>query len=148
MSWSKSKKGRWAIGAIAIHPASSATLNLVKTVSATAARPGEDITYTVTHTNPGPVDIFPTHTTDPIPLHTDYQVGSASFAPGTSGLTAVVEFSQDGGLNYGYTPQSQGGGAPPGYDSNVTHVRYAFTGTLGFVAPGNTFSVSFTVRIQ
>ncbi len=60
----------------------------------------------------------------------------------------MVEFSDDGGFNYGYLPQNQGGGAPPGYDRNVTHVRYAFTGTLGSIAPGNTFEVSFTVRIH
>ena len=148
MSWTKAKKGRWVIGALSIHPTSRATLDLLKTVSATAARPGEDITYTVAHTNPGPVDIFPTFTTDPVPAFTDYRLGSATFSPGASGLSAVVEFSDDGGSSYGYLPQNQGGGAPPGYDRNVTHVRYAFAGTLGSIAPGTTFEVSFTVRIR
>ena len=148
MSWTRAKKGQWVIGALSIHAASRATLDLLKTVSVTAARPGDDITYTVAHTNPGPVDIFPTFTTDPVPAFTDYRLGSATFSPGSSGLAAVVEFSDDGGFNYGYLPQDQGGGAPPGHDRNVTHVRYVFTGTLGSIAPGNTFEVSFTVRIR
>ena len=43
---------------------------------------------------------------------------------------------------------SGGGGAPAGFDSTVTHVRYTFSGTLSTSAPDNTFNVRFGVRIR
>lgn len=147
MSWSKARRGRWAMGATSIRPAAG-ELTLTKTVSAATARPGDLLTYTLMHTNTGSVDVFPTFTTDPIPADTDYQLGSAVFLPGTSGLTATIEFSDDGGASYGYTPVSGGGGAPAGLDRAVSDVRYIFSGTLSTVAPDNTFSVQFGVRIR
>jgi uncharacterized repeat protein (TIGR01451 family) len=146
--WNKTKKGRWAMAATSIRPAVVAELALTKTVSAATARPGETLIYTMMHTNIGPVDVFPTFTTDPIPANTDYQVGSAEFFVETSGITASIEFSDDGGASYGYLPVSGGGGAPAGFDSTVTHVRYTFSGTLSTSAPDNTFNVRFGVRIR
>lgn len=147
-SWSKAKKGRWAIGATSIRPAVVAELTLTKAVDAATARPGEVLTYTLVHSNTGPLKVFPTFTTDPIPADTEYQMGSAVFLPGTSGITASIEFSDDGGASYGYPPLSGGGGAPAGFDANVTHVRYTFSGTLSSSAPDNTFTVQFGVRIR
>ena len=123
-------------------------LTLTKSVSAATAAPGDTITYTVVHTNPGPVDLFPTATIDPCPNNTDFQLGSATLTPGTSGVTAVIAFSDDGGATFIYTPLSGGGGASPGYDRNVTHVRFTFSGTLGMVVPDNSFQIDFAVRIR
>ena len=38
--------------------------------------------------------------------------------------------------------------APAGYDANVTHIRFSFTGNLSQTSPNNTGSVSFKVRIK
>ena len=121
---------------------------LLKSVSAAVAAPGDTLIYTLVHTNDGPVDVFPEQTVDPIPANTDYQVASTTFSPGTSGLSVVIEYSPDGELSWGYSPVSGGGGAPVGFDRNVTHIRYTFSGTLINVAPDNTFVVTFGVQIR
>ncbi len=125
-----------------------AELTLTKTVSAATALPGETLTYALVHVNTGPVQVFPTFTIDPIPADTDYQLGSATFQPGTSGLTAVIEFSNDGGSSYGYPPVSGGGGAPTGFDGSVTHVRYSFSGALSNQVPDNRLTVQLGVRVR
>ncbi len=123
-------------------------VTLVKSASAPSAAPGDLVSYTITHTNSGPVAAFALVTVDQIPAATDFQLGSASFSAGSSGLGASVGYSGDGGTTYAYTPISGGGGAPAGFDRNVTHIRWTFTGTLGNAPPGNTFDVGFAVRVQ
>jgi hypothetical protein len=67
---------------------------------------------------------------------------------GTTGLTVSVSYSNDGGATFTYTPTSGGGGAPSGYDRNVTHIRWSFIGNLSQTPPNNTGNVGFTVRIR
>jgi hypothetical protein len=86
--------------------------------------------------------------TDPIPNDTDFKVGSVSTNLGSTGLTVSVSYSDDGGLSWGWIPTSGAGGAPPGYDATVTHVRWSFSGTLVSLPPDNTGSIVFTVRIR
>ena len=62
-----------------------------------------------------------------------------------TGIT--VEYSDDNGATWAYAPASGGGGAPAGYDANVTNVRYVFTGSL-LSGASSTTGVGFTVRIQ
>lgn len=76
------------------------------------------------------------------------KVGSMLSSPGTTGLVATFEYSNDGGTTWTYVPVSGGGGAPAGYDRNVTNVRWVFTGSLSNVPPNNSGSVGFTVRIR
>jgi uncharacterized repeat protein (TIGR01451 family) len=123
-------------------------LTLTKTASVATAVPGEIISYRVVHTNDGTVSVLPSETVDPVPLNTDFQVGSASFSTGTSGITAVIEFSNNGGATYTHIPVSGGGGAPPGFDRDVTHIRYTYVGTLVTTSPDNTFDVDFSVRVR
>ncbi len=68
--------------------------------------------------------------------------------PGTTGLTVIVAYSNDGGSTWTYTPTSGAGGAPAGYDRTVTHVRWSFTGNLIPTAPNNVGDAGFTVRIR
>src|SRR5438270_12718725 len=76
--------------------------------------------------------------------NTDFKVGSVSTTLG--GFTSVtVAYSNNGGATFAYTPASGAGGAPAGYDRNVTHVRWTFTGSLVSSGSG---SVSFTARIR
>lgn len=86
--------------------------------------------------------------TDPIPANTDFKVGSATQALGSTGLSVVIAYSSDGGTSWSYSPASGAGGAPAGYDRLVTHVRWTFTGNLSPTAPNNTGSMGFVLRIR
>ncbi len=120
-----------------------------------AQMPGSELSYTVTFTNSGGSAANAFVLTDPNPStslklndYTDFKVGSVVNNLGTTGLGVTVTYSNNGGTTYVYTPASGGGGAPAGYDRLVTHIRWSFTGNFSHVAPNNTGSVSFTVRIQ
>jgi hypothetical protein len=85
---------------------------------------------------------------DPVPPSTDFKVGSAGTTLGTTGLTVVIAYSNNGGTTFVYTPVSAGGGASAGYDRNVTNVRWTFTGNLSQTSPNNTGSAVFTSKIR
>lgn len=134
-------------------------VGLVKSVSPNGAQlPGTDLTYTIVYTNTGGraatsfviVDPNPSNT-DPLERvlrNVDFKVGSMASAPGSTGLVATFQYSNNGGTTWTYTPVSGGGGAPAGYDRAVTNVRWSFTGSLSQTAPNNSGSVSFIVRIR
>ncbi len=124
-------------------------LVLAKAVSPSGSQiPGTDLTYTITFTNSGGAAASSFVITDPIPANTDFKVGSVTSSLGTTGLTVVVAYSNNGGTTYAYTPVSGAGGAPAGYDRNVTNIRWTFTGNLSQTSPNNTGSVSFIARIR
>ena len=125
------------------------TVALVKSVSPGGSQPPEtDLAYTITFTNNGGLPALNVVITDPIPTFTDFKVGSVTDNLGTTGLTVVVAYSNDGGTTWTYTPISGGGGAPAGYDRNVTNIHWSFAGNLSQTSPNNTGSVSFTARIR
>ena len=113
-----------------------------------AQPPGTDLTYLIAFTNSGGSAARNLSIVDQTPANTDFKVGTATASLGSTGLTVTISYSNDNGITYGYTPVSGGGGAPDGYDRNVTHVRWAFAGSLGQAAPNNTGSVSFITRIR
>jgi hypothetical protein len=122
---------------------------LVKSVTPLGTQPpGTDLTYTVTFTNSDGAAAQSLVIADPIPANTDFKVGSVTNNLGTTGLTVAVEYSNDGGTTWTYTPASGGGGAPAGYDRNVTNIRWTFTGNLSQTSPNNTGSVTFTSLIR
>jgi uncharacterized repeat protein (TIGR01451 family) len=124
---------------------------LAKSVSPSGAAqiiPGADLTYTIAFTNSGTAVATSLVIMDPIPANTDFKVGSASTNLGTTGLTVVVACSNNSGSTYVYTPASGGGGAPAGYDRNVTNIRWTFSGNLSQTAPNNAGSVTFVARIR
>ena len=131
----------------AINPVPSVAL--VKSVSPSGSQaPGTDLAYTITFTNGGGIPAQSFVLTDPIPSFTDFKVGSVTSILGTTGLTVVVAYSNNGGATWVYTPVSGGGGAGAGYDRLVTNVRWTFTGNLSQTSPNNAGSVSFTSRIR
>jgi uncharacterized repeat protein (TIGR01451 family) len=130
-------------------------VSLVKSVSPSGTQvPGTDLTYTVAFANGGDTAAQQLIIVDPSPSttlkindNTDFKVGSVTTTLG--GLTGVtVAYSNDGGATWTYTPASAAGGAPAGYDRNVTHVRWTFTGNLSQAPPNNAGSVSFVTRIR
>jgi uncharacterized repeat protein (TIGR01451 family) len=110
--------------------------------------PGTDLTYSVTFTNSGGSAAHALVLTDSVPLNSDFKVGSVTTGLGSSGLTVIVVYSNDGGSTWTYAPTSGAGGAPAGYDRLVTHVLWTFSGNLSQIAPNNTGSIGFIARIR
>ncbi len=142
-----------------INAAAPPSVGLVKSVSPGGTQnPGTDLLYTIVYTNTGgqPANSF--LIIDPNPANAipaervfhnvDFKIGSMTSNPGTTGLVATFQYSNDGGTTWTYTPVSGGGGAPAGYDRVVTNVRWSFAGSLSQTAPNNSGSVAFTVRIR
>ena len=125
-----------------------AALAVATTANVPTPQPGQDVTFTSAHTSTGNIAATSLLTVTNIPLYTDFKLGTATFTAGTSGLTAVLAYSNNGGTSWSYVPVSGGGGAPAGYDRSVTHLRWTFTGALSPVAPNNSVSVSFQARVR
>jgi len=119
----------------------NANLQLVKSVTSRDInggginQPGDELTYTVDYQNLGSETITAVYIYDAIPTYTGFKVGSA---------TPPEEYSDDNGATWVYATIPGGGGAPAGYDYNVTNVRW----NIGSVAAGASGSVSFTVMIK
>ena len=110
--------------------------------------PGADLTYTVDYQNIGTDALTAIVVYDALPVWTWYQVGSESIGTPPASVTAVtVEFSNNSGATWTYVPASGGGGAPAGYDANVTNVRYLLTGDIA-AGDGSAVGLEFAVRIQ
>jgi uncharacterized repeat protein (TIGR01451 family) len=152
MSWtlegcSGATNRQWAIGAVALKQ--GAVIALSKSVSPSGTQqPGTELAYSVTFTNSGDAAGSVLVIIDPIPANTDFKVGSVTNSLGTTGLTVVVAYSNNGGSTWTYTPASGGGGAVAGYDRSVTNIRWTFTGNLSQTSPNNSGSVAFTARIR
>jgi hypothetical protein len=138
------------LNGLEILPKVQPSISLVLAVSPTGAQaPGTDLTYTQTFTNAASSsDALSFVVTHPTPTNADFKVGTASSSLASTFLSATVSYSNNGGSTYAYTPASGGGGAPAGYDGNVTNVKWTFTGTLCADSTHNSGSVSFTARIR
>lgn len=130
-------------------PAPVPNVGLNKSVTPSGSQvPGTDLAYTISFSNGGTAAAQTLVISDPIPNNTDFKLGSVTNNLGTTGLTVVVAYSNNGGSTYVYTPVSGGGGAPAGYDRNVTNIRWTFSGNLSQTSPNNAGSVSFISRIR
>ncbi|HVF45669.1 MAG TPA: hypothetical protein VM936_21765 [Pyrinomonadaceae bacterium] len=140
----------------AVGAAAPPSIGLLKSVTPSGTQvPGTDLTYTIAFSNTGGYPASAFILTDPDPAtvlkindYMDFKLGSVVNGLGTTGLTVTVAYSNDGGASWTYTPASGAGGAPAGYDRNVTHIRWSFAGSLSHVSPNNAGSVSFTARIR
>jgi hypothetical protein len=123
--------------------------------------PGAMIHYTLTVANAGQgaVDKDKVVIIDPIPVHNDFYLndiggiggGAVTFTPLSSGLvykfislgstTDDVDFSNDGGVSFNYTPVPDG----TGFDSAVTHVRINPKGAFNGLS---TFELKYRVRVE
>ena len=109
--------------------------------------PGTVLTYTVTITNDGSDDATSVVVLDALPVEIDFQVSSVvNNLP--AGVGVVVEYSDDAGSTWTYTPVSAGCSAPTTFDSCVTHIRWTLQNDLSWVGPDNTGTVEFVARIQ
>jgi uncharacterized repeat protein (TIGR01451 family) len=148
MSWTKANTAKWAIMAVSINVDPVPSLSVLKFADLPTPLPGDVVTFSATTTNSGMGPAVSLVSKEAVPANTDFKLGSPAFAPGTSGLTTAVAYSNNGGTTYTYTPVSGGGGAPAGFDRTVTHVRWTMTGNLSQVSPNNSYGVSFQARIR
>jgi uncharacterized repeat protein (TIGR01451 family) len=122
---------------------------LLNSVMPSGTQPtGTDLVFTIAFTNSGgqPAQVF--MVVDPIPVETDFKLDSPTAVLGTTGMTVIVEYSNDEKATWTYTPISGGGGASEGYDRSVSHVRWRFSGSLSQSFPDNGGSVAVTARIR
>jgi hypothetical protein len=131
------------------------------------AIPGSVMVYTVMVTNRGgATDTDTVVITDPLPTYTEVFVndingagsGPLLFTDGTpisglsysmSGLASTtdnIDFSNDNGATFGYTPIPNA----DGYDIAVTNIMVSMSGPFNasIGAPHPSFSISFRVRVQ
>ena len=123
-------------------------LTFAKAVSPSGTQvPDTDLTYTLTITNGGSDDAVSVAFVDSLAAEVEFKVGSVvnNLPPG---ITVTVEYSNDGGSSWTYTPVSGGCGAPVNYDGCVTHIRWTLQNDLSHIAPDNTGDVQFVARIS
>lgn len=120
-------------------------LAMVKSVDLATAFPGQDVTYAIVATASGNSNATSIAVVDSIPSEVGLRLGSTTFNPGTTSLTATVSYSSDGGATWTYVPASGACGAPSGYDYCVTHVRWTLAGVI---QPAQTFTLGVRGRVR
>jgi uncharacterized repeat protein (TIGR01451 family) len=108
--------------------------------------PGTDLTYTATVTNVGSQSAVSVVLIDSLPGSVQFKLASVVTTM-PAGVSVAVEYSNDGGVTWVYTPTSAGCAAPAGYDACVRAIRWRLLTNLSSVAPDNTGSVQFITRI-
>lgn len=127
-------------------------LSVVKVASSTTADPGSTLSFTSTVSNMSgaaahnvmirlALDPFTALRLDTFGLNQPVQ-----FNAGASGLSLTnIAYSNNGGATFSYLPTSGGGGAPPGFDANVTTIRITTGGTM---AAGSSASALYDARVE
>jgi|GEM_PF-1611016 len=153
--------GRYRRARLTLDAVVPPSVGLVKTCilpancSTTPQLPDTELTYQIDFTNTGGRSAGSLVLVDSIPGETDFKLGSASVNTGSTGLTFVIEYSSDYDIGnptaatWNHIPASGGGGADTGFDRDVKAIRWRVTsGSLSQIAPNNTGSLSFAVKIR
>lgn len=109
--------------------------------------PGTNLTFTSTVTNVGGASASSLAVVDSIPTSVQYKLASTS-ATLPTGVTVLIDYSNDGGTTWTYTPISAGCSAPAGYDRCVNRIRWRLQAALSSTAPNNQGTLSFISRIR
>jgi uncharacterized repeat protein (TIGR01451 family) len=130
-------------------------LTVLKSANKASVVPGDIITYTEIITNTGTGKATGVVVTDFLSPYVQWWLNSYGagvafqFVDGTpaSGLTlGTPVYSNNNGSTWVYTPVSGGGGAPAGYDGNVTDWSIPMSGTMN--ANGANFTINYEVRVK
>ncbi len=119
-----------------------------RVVSPTGAQPpGTLITHTITITNTGTTSASTVIASDSVSSNLQFKVGSVvTNLP--AGITVALEYSNDGGTSWTYTPVSAACSAPTGFDGCVNRIRWRLLSSLSSTPPDNTGNVQFASRIR
>ena len=129
-------------------------LTVIKSADTANANPGQVITYTVQVSNTGngaALNVVLDDHLSPFSAWSLDAFGAATafeFTDGVpaSGLTlGTASYSNNDGGSWVYSPVSTGGGAPAGYDGNVTNWKMPMTGNMN---AGGTFTLRYKVRVK
>lgn len=135
-----------------------ASLTILKSASPSPkANPGQVVTYTILVTNTGTGVATNVAVTDSLSPYTYFGVNSYGagvpfqFVNGTpsSGFSVgslAYSYSNDNGVSWTYSPSSMAGGAPAGYDANVTNWKISMTGNMA--ASGANFTINFQALVK
>ena len=130
-------------------------LTMVKFASGATVNPGANITYSVNITNTGGDDAYSVIIDDHLSPFVMFRLNTYGagqhfqFNEGTpaSGLSiGTVTFSNNDGATWTYSPVSGGGGAPAGYDANVTNWKIDMSGTMN--ASNSNFNIQYQVQVE
>jgi len=124
-------------------------LFILKSVNNASANPGGVLTYTVQVKNTGTGPANAVTLTDSLGNYNALRISAYSGSPfnftdgnPSSGLTLGTPiYSNNGGSTWTYTLTSGGGGAPAGYDGNVTNWQIPMTGTMN--GNGGNFTLNY-----
>lgn len=137
------------VGSVDVHIVPSPFLTLTKAASAAALVPGDVIEYSATLVNLAEAPAHQVLVRGKIDAELALKIDTFGtgmpfrFIEGEapSGLAlGTLEFSNDGGATWGYTPVSGAGGAPAGYDATVTHWRISMVGVMN---PKSSFKIEY-----
>jgi uncharacterized repeat protein (TIGR01451 family)/fimbrial isopeptide formation D2 family protein len=129
-------------------------LTVIKSASPSSVNPGGTVTYTVVVTNTAAGTASNVVLKDLLSPYVQWGLNSYGtgiafqFTDGTpaSGLTlGTPVYSNNSGSTWVYMPTSGGGGAPAGYDDNVTNWQIPMNGTMN--ANGANFTINYKVRV-
>ena len=109
--------------------------------------PGTNLTFTSTVTNVGGASAASVAVVDSIPTAVQYKLASTA-ATLPAGVTVLIDYSNDGGTTWTYTPVNAGCSAPIGYDRCVNRIRWRLQAALSNTAPNNQGTLSFISRIR
>jgi uncharacterized repeat protein (TIGR01451 family) len=130
-------------------------LSTLKTASSATVNPGQTLRYTVYVSNAGYGVATAVVAIDNPSIFTAFRLNTfgagqhVRFTQGTPSSTlalGTVQYSNNGGGTFTYTPVSGGGGAPAGYDGSVTHIRMPMTGSMA--GSGGNFSLEYDVIVR
>ena len=124
------------------------TMTIAKSVSPGGTQlPGANLTYTVALSNIGSSNAASVVVVDTLPAAVFFQVGSVvNTLP--AGVSALVDYSNNGGATWTYVPTSGGCGAPAGFDGCVNRVRWRLQNPLSSTAPNNTGTLQLVTQIR
>jgi len=109
--------------------------------------PGTVLRYRITITNGGTSNAAGVALVDTLAPAVQLQVGSAATTL-PAGMTAALQYSNDGGATWTYLPVSEACGAPAGYDRCVNRIRWQLQTPLSFTAPDNTAALEYVAQIR
>ena len=126
------------------------TLLIMKSADVATIDPGGTITYTVQVTNSGAGAATSVVLTDSLSPYAawgiDWLNDGAPYEPFLENLASIgltiqsLTFSNDDGANFNYNPTDGGGGAPAGFDGNVTNWKLTLNGSMN---SGNSFTLQY-----
>jgi uncharacterized repeat protein (TIGR01451 family) len=130
-------------------------LTMVKAASSATADPGSNIGYTIVITNTGGTSAYNVVVKDALSpfsmlgINTygasiPFQLTDGSPASGVT--LGTISYSNDNGATYTYVPVSGGGGAPAGYDANVTNWQIQMSGTMN--PSSSNFSIHYQAKLH